>query len=183
MDSYIGEIKLWPIPRLPVGWLWCDGSSLAISSYQALYALLGVRYGGDGRSNFNLPDLRNRVPLHMGTGTGTNGSLPATNYIIGQNGGATSVTLQASQIPTHNHQLFATTSNAIATIPGDTFTLAQSDATVSPYALESATGKAFSFADAALQAAGGNQPHNNIMPSRTLNYIICNQGTFPVRPT
>lgn len=183
MDSYIGEIKFWPIPRLPKGWLWCDGSSLSISSNEALYALLGVRYGGDGRTSFNLPDLRNRVPLHMGSGPDSNGALPATPYIIGQNGGVPAVTLQASQIPAHNHQLFATTSNAIATIPGDTFTLAQSDATVSPYALESATGKAFSFADAALQAAGGNQPHNNVMPSRTLNYIICSLGIFPVRPT
>ncbi len=183
MDSYIGEIKIWPVPRLPAGWLWCDGSSLTIRGHETLYALIGIRYGGDGRTNFNLPDLRNRVPLHMGSGPGTNGTLPATNYSIGKNGGFTTVTLQASQIPAHNHQFFATTSNATATIPGDTFTLSQSDVTVSPYALEAATGKAFSFADAALQAAGGGQAHNNIMPNRTLNYIICNLGTFPVRPT
>lgn len=183
MDSYIGEIKLWPVPRLPRGWLWCDGSTLTISNYETLYALLGARYGGDGHTNFKLPDLRDRVPLHMGSGPGTNGTLPPTNYMIAQSGGTAAVTLQTSQIPAHNHQLFATTSNATATIPGDTFTLAQSDAVVSPYALEAATGKAFSFADAALQTAGGNQAHNNIMPSRTLNYIICNLGAFPVRPT
>lgn len=183
MDSYIGEIKIWPIPRCPSGWNFCDGSLLNIQGNEALYSLLGTRYGGDGTTTFGLPDLRGRVPVHMGTGPGTNGALTPTPRVIGQTGGSATVTLTEAQMPTHAHQVFASTNAATTNTPGNTLVMGTSATTISPYMKEAAVGTDFTFGATSLTSSGGSQPHNNLMPSRTLNYIICvSGGTYPVRP-
>lgn len=182
MDAYLGEIKIWPVSRCPYNWHFCDGSTLNIADYQPLYAILGARYGGDGVKTFRLPDLRGRVPIHMGTGPGTNGTAPPVAHPIGQTGGSTTVTLTVAQIPSHEHQVFASTNAATTNIPGPTVTLGQSAADISPYMLETATGRDFTFGSNSLASAGSSQAHNNVMPSRTLNYIICTTGIFPVKP-
>lgn len=182
MDAYIGEIKIWSIPRCPDGWRFCDGSLLTIQGNEALYSILGSRYGGDGVKNFGLPDLRGRVPVHMGTGPATNNGQPGTPRVIAQTGGTATVTLTEAQMPVHEHMAFATTTNATGNTPGITMLLGTAPTGVAPYMQESAAGKDFTFNAASLSASGGSQPHNNLMPSRTLNYIICVTGTYPVKP-
>ena len=109
MDPYIGQILLVPFNFAPNGWAFCNGQLLPISQYTALFALLGTTYGGNGVSNFALPDLRGRVPVGFTQGPGL------SNYVLGELGGAESVTLQVTQIPAHNHQLQA--ANVAATQP------------------------------------------------------------------
>lgn len=183
MDAYLGEIKIWPISRCPNGWQFCDGSTLSINDYQALYSLLGTRYGGNGVTTFALPDLRGKVPIHMGTGPGTNGTAPPVAHPIGVSGGSMTVTLTVAQMPLHEHQVFASTNAATMNTPGPTVTLGQPATGISPYMAETAPGRDFNFEADSLTYAGGSQPHNNVMPSRTLNYIICAAaGMYPVKP-
>src|ERR1051326_1475358 len=101
---YIGEIRLFAGNFAPVGWLFCDGSTLPISQYDVLFNLIGTTYGGDGQNTFDLPDLRGRVPLHQG-------SNQASTYVLGEEGGVESVTLTTQQIPQHTHALQATTAS------------------------------------------------------------------------
>src|SRR6476620_7587651 len=102
-QPHVGEIRLFAGNFAPAGWEFCDGQLLAISENETLFNLIGTTYGGDGQATFAVPDLRGRVPIHMGTD-------PAGNaYNIGQNGGVEEVTLTASQTPTHTHALMATT--------------------------------------------------------------------------
>lgn len=183
MDSYLGEIKIWPVSRCPSGWHFCDGTKLAISGNEALYSLIGTRYGGDGRTNFALPDLKYRVPVHMGTGNGTNGSLAPTARVLAQTGGSLAVTLTQAQMPAHEHQVFASTLATTTATPGPQVLLGQPPAGTSPYMNEAATGSDFAFSGISLSNTGGNGAHDNMMPSLTLNYIICTSaGVFPTRP-
>src|SRR5712692_3762211 len=94
---YVGEIRMFAGNFNPAGWFFCDGSTLPISEYDTLFQLIGTTYGGDGQSTFQLPDLRSRVPIHMGNG-----------FAIAQTGGTETVTLTTAQIPAHNHSIFAT---------------------------------------------------------------------------
>lgn len=99
MECFIGTILPWPMNWAPVGWALCQGQSMPIAQNQALFALLGIQFGGNGTSNFNLPDLRGRVPLGMGTYPTT----PPTTYIVGQTGGSATTTLTVNNLPTHSH--------------------------------------------------------------------------------
>lgn len=180
MDAFTGEIKLWPVSRCPVGWMFCDGSVLIISQYQPLYALIGTRYGGDGVNNFAIPNLKGRVPIHKGAGPGTNGALAPVPHALASTGGSLAVSLTQAQMPAHTHSFNVSTAQADAVNPAGAV-LAQTAANVAPYMLESVTGKAFSFNNGMLSTQGGSQGHNNIMPSMTLNYIICVQGVFPTQ--
>lgn len=183
MDAYIGEIKIWPVPRSPNGWLYCNGAVLNINDYQPLYAVIGTTYGGDGVKTFALPNLCGRIPIHMGAGPKTNGTLPPVNHVIGQSGGTLTVTLTEAQIPSHEHIAFGSSLAATTSTPGPNTVLGTGASGVSPYMKEAAAGKDFTFDPAALATTGGNQPHNNVMPSRTVNYIICvANGVFPVKP-
>lgn len=183
MDAYLGEIKIWPVPRCPNGWMYCNGTLLNIADYQALYAILGTRYGGDGVKTFGLPDLRGRVPIHMGTGAGTNGTLPATPRVIGQTGGTPTVTLTDAQMPVHEHVAFGTTLDVTGNTPAANTVLGTTPSGTTPYMKEAAAGKDFTFSAQTLSTTGGGGAHNNTMPSRTMNYIICvTAGVFPVQP-
>src|SRR5450830_1835958 len=95
---YIGEIRLFAFPRIPNGWLACDGSSVSIADNETLFTLLGTTFGGDGVSTFGVPDLRGQVPVHQGTGP------QLTTRVLGQNGGTEQVTLLATQLPQHTHE-------------------------------------------------------------------------------
>ena len=104
MDPMLGMIILWSSPKIPMGWLPCDGSQLNISQYQALYAVLGVSFGGDGQTYFKLPDLRSRIPVGIGQGTNL------SNYTLGQQGGVETVALTLAQMAAHNHTAVSTPS-------------------------------------------------------------------------
>jgi|LakWasMet44_HOW7_FD_contig_21_137184_length_1799_multi_14_in_0_out_0_2 microcystin-dependent protein len=180
-DSFLGEIRMFAGTYEPQGWKFCNGQSLSINGNEALYSLIGVQYGGDGVNNFALPNLQGRTPIGQGTGTGL------TPRTIGQTGGQTAVTLTTSEIPSHTHSVLATTSAANASTPGNTVILATpSTSTTTMYLKVDATDtkqRAFAFDSNAIspQVGTSGQPHNNVMPSYGMNFIICINGLYPSR--
>ncbi|MBW8687416.1 phage tail protein [Chitinophaga rhizophila] len=190
MDNYIGEIRLFAGNFAPVGWDVCDGRLLAISQYEALFVLLGTQYGGDGITTFALPDLRVRIPVGTGqmNGTGGNG-----NYILGQSAGTPNVTLLTSNLPGHTHPLVAINTAATTGDPNNNM-LAVSNGnnntgptaypdvnlyTTLPLPAGGTTVPNALLDPLAISPAGGTQPHDNMMPYLTINYIIALYGIFP----
>ena len=168
-EPFIGEVRLVGFNFNPVGWHLCDGSLLPISEFNTLYALIGTTYGGDGQNTFGLPDLRGRVPIHQGTGLGL------STYTIGQQGGATSVTLNVSQLPAHTHPVAANSGAGTANSAVNNY-FAQ---TPNVNAL-AATGSSVSMVSV-VGPSGGSQPHENQQPFLTVNYIIALYGIYPSR--
>jgi microcystin-dependent protein len=172
MDPFVAEIRIFPFNFAPKGWAWCDGQLLPLSQNTALFSLLGTTYGGNGKSNFALPDLQGSVPMHPGQGPG----LPL--YDLGQTGGEETVTLLESEIPSHNHQMGsqAVPLGSLAVPTGNTFTKPASGNlfnVVNPAVVN--------MSDQTLAPAGGDQPHNNMQPYLTLYFNIALQGVFPPR--
>jgi microcystin-dependent protein len=168
---YIGEIRMFGFGTrgAPNGWQACDGSLLPISQYDALFALIGTTYGGDGQTTFGVPDLRGRIPIHQGQGPGL------SNYVIGQRAGQETVTLLATQMPVHTHSLPVSSSAATAAQPANGVLAAESSDPVfnpSPPSL-------VDMSTAAAGLAGGNQPHENMMPTLTVQFAIATEGIFP----
>ena len=162
-QPYVGEIRMFGGNFAPAGWMFCEGQLLPISENETLFNLIGTTYGGDGQSTFALPDLRGRVPLHVGSG-----------FVQAQNGGVESVTLTVNQIPAHSHPLIATESNANdANAPGNVLAQASS---FFPYI--NVNGAA-AMAAAAIGNDGGNQPHDNFQPYLCIDFIISLFGVFP----
>jgi microcystin-dependent protein len=171
MDPFVAEIRIFPFNFAPRGWAWCDGQILPLSQNTALFSLLGTTYGGDGRSNFALPNLQGRAPMHPGQGPGL------SLHDLGETGGSETVTLIASEIPTHSHTLRANNTPGDTPIPtGHTLARYANNA----YQTNVSTGLA-PMSPSALAPAGGSQPHNNMMPYLTLYFCIAMQGVFPPR--
>jgi microcystin-dependent protein len=169
MTPYLGQITLVAFNFAPQGWALCNGQLLQISQNDALFALIGTTYGGDGQTTFALPDLRSRIPIHQGQGNGT------SNYVLGQPSGTEQVSLTAAQLPSHGHtaQCVSTSSNSQSPV-GAIWGQATND---KPY--QSAEVGTASMAAGAIGPAGGNQPHPNLMPYQALNYVIALAGIFP----
>lgn len=167
-SPYIGEIRMFGGNFAPNGWAFCNGQLLPIAENDALFALIGTTYGGDGETTFALPDLRSRVPIHQGTGSS------GTSYQPGGSGGGETVTLTTSQIPIHNHALTATTTLGNETNPAENV-LAQSTR-ADMYEERSPNAQ---LAPNALSPAGGSQPHDNIQPYLAISFIISLFGIFP----
>lgn len=148
----------------PKGWALCNGQFLPINQNQALFALLGTTYGGNGQTTFALPNLRGRVPIHMGSGHG-----------LGETAGSTSVTVNIQQLPTHLHPMNATNAdqNRMATPDGNFLGPANN--------LYADPGSLVSLHPGSVTNVGGSQPHNNMMPYAVLNFCIALQGIFPSR--
>jgi microcystin-dependent protein len=179
-EGFIGEIRLWAPSRIPLYWLACQGQKVDIATYQSLYSVIGTQFGGDGTTTFGLPDLSGRVPVGQGAGAGL------TPRQLGQTFGAESYSLAASELPTHSHQLSATTTTASTNVPGPTVILAAGTNTTSLvdsfYAPPGSTGfSTQQMAASAIVSAGSNLPHENRMPMLGLNFIICYNGTYPPR--
>ncbi len=175
-DPFIGQILLVGFNFAPVGWHICDGTLLPISQYTALFSLLGTYYGGNGTSNFALPDLRSRVPIGMGQGNGL------SPYVIGEMTGVENVTLLTSQMPSHNHLINADNAPATAVQPPANNYLAAGTASGRPADVYSASlTSPTTLNPNAVSLAGGNQPHTNIQPVLAMNYIIALNGIFPSR--
>jgi microcystin-dependent protein len=170
-DPFVAEIRIFPFNFAPKGWAWCDGQLLPLSQNTALFSLLGTTYGGNGKSNFALPDLQGRAPMHPGQGPGL------SLHDLGETGGSETVTLLESEIPSHSHALRASTDPSNAQIPGPTLSLSR--ATANAYSTTT-TGLA-AMAPQALAPAGGDQPHNNLQPYLTFYFNIALQGVFPPR--
>ena len=173
MDPFVAEIRIVPFNFAPKGWAFCDGQILPLSQNTALFSLLGTTYGGDGKSTFALPNLQGRSPMHPGQGQGL------SLRDLGEMGGAETVTLLVSEMPTHTHTVNSLTALATTTTPTSGTTLGRS---VNGPAYADPAGSFQTFAPEALTPAGGSLPHNNLQPYLTLNYIIALQGVFPARP-
>lgn len=169
-EPFLGEIKLVPYNFNPQGWAECNGQLLSIAQNSALFSLLGTQYGGDGETTFALPDLRGRVPIGQGQGPG----LP--NYSMGQQGGSTTNTLIANNLPQHSHPAFGVTEDGSESSPSGNY-LANTKLLDGEYATAGTTAQM--NAGMIGSNATSTQPVNNIQPYVTLRYIISLTGTFP----
>jgi microcystin-dependent protein len=171
-DPFVAEIRIYPFNFPPRGWAFCNGQLLPLSQNTALFSLLGTTYGGNGQSNFALPNFQGSAPMQQGQGPGL------TDRFLGEEGGTQVVTLLASEIPVHNHTLRASTpepadvnqpsGNVLARSVGGS--VYNSTLVATPLNVNS------------LSLAGGSQPHNNMQPYLTLNFCIALQGVYPPRP-
>jgi microcystin-dependent protein len=172
-DPFVAEIRIFPFNFAPKGWAWCDGQLLPLSQNTALFSLLGTTYGGNGASNFALPDLQGRAPMHPGQGPGL------SLHDLGETGGSETVTLLQSEIPAHTHALRADAADpADVQAPQAAVVLARSSG---GNAYSTNTAGLVSMAPEALAPAGGDAPHNNLMPYLTFYFCIALQGVFPPR--
>jgi microcystin-dependent protein len=171
---FVAEIRLVGFNFAPTGWAMCDGQLLPLSQNTALFSLLGTMYGGDGRSNFALPNLQGLAPLQQGQGQGLG------LYDQGQTSGTETVPLLQSEIPLHTHGVQATQFPADQTSPNANRVLARSKPG-NAYQSDVSPANADQLDSAALTPAGGGLPHNNMPPYLVLNFIIALQGVFPPR--
>lgn len=169
-DPYVGEIRMFGGNFAPAGWAFCDGQILPISENETLFQLIGTTYGGDGESTFALPNLQSRVPIHMGQGGGL------SNRIIGEAGGAESVTLTTQQIPIHGHAAIGAAVTADQTSLSGA--LPANSVTLTPYLN---TAPDAPFGAGAIGPSGGSQPHTNLQPYLCINFIISLFGLFPTQ--
>lgn len=163
MPPFIGEIRMMASNYAPAGWMFCEGQLLPISENDAMFVVIGTTYGGDGEETFALPDLRGRVPIHVGN-----------NHILGENGGVTDVTLTVQQIPVHTHPLIGSQDNGNQATPSNTILAASTVAQL--YAPEVPTAQ---MAPNSIAPVGGSQPHTNLQPYLCVNFIISLFGEFP----
>jgi microcystin-dependent protein len=158
---YVGEIRIFAGNFAPAGWMFCEGQLLPISEYDTLFNLIGTTYGGDGQSTFALPDMRGRLPIHMGSG-----------FVMGQSGGVETVTLNTTQMPAHTHPVLATTNSNTASLPGGNFLASGPDI----YDQNVSGGSTMA---PAIGPSGGSQPHDNFQPYLCVNFILSLFGVFP----
>lgn len=170
-DPFVAEIRIYPFNFAPKGWAFCDGQLLPLSQNTALFSLLGTTYGGNGKSNFALPNLQGRAPMQPGQGPGL------SLHDLGETGGSDTVSLLESEIPSHSHALRANNTLGDTPIPSGN-TLARY--TNNAYQTNTAA-NLVPLSDQAVPPAGGDQPHNNLMPYLTFNFCIALQGVFPPR--
>jgi len=178
MDPFVAEIRIVPFNFAPKGWAFCDGQILPLSQNTALFSLLGTTYGGDGKSNFALPNLQGSAAMHPGQGPGL------SLHDLGETGGSATVTLLTTEMPSHGHS-----PNGVSGTAGNQNTpsgnlwskTAGSGRLPGPpdYAASGTPVAAMNFA--AIGFTGGNQPHNNMSPYLGVNFIIALQGVYPPR--
>ena len=164
-EPFLSEIKIVSFNFPPKGWALCNGQFLPINQNQALFALLGTTYGGNGQTTFALPNLQGRVPIHVGSG-----------HTLGEAAGSTSVTVSIQQLPTHTHPVNAT-NNAGNTTGAVGSVLAELNQAYGPGSGSGLT----TLEPSTVSTVGGSQPHTNMMPYLTMNFIIALQGIFPSR--
>jgi microcystin-dependent protein len=167
-QPYVGEIRMFAGNFAPAGWRFCEGQLLPISENETLFQLIGTTYGGDGQSTFALPDLRGRLPIHQGQGTGL------SNRVLAETGGAEEITLTVQQIPAHSHSMQASMNIATQSSPANNV-LAQSTLAQMYVADVADT----TLAPTSIGATGGSQPHTNFQPYLCVDFIISLFGIFP----
>ena len=160
-EPFLSEIKIVSFNFPPKGWALCNGQLLPINQNQALFALLGTRYGGNGQTHFALPNLRGRLPIHVGNG-----------HTLGEAAGSTSVTVNIQQLPTHMHALQVNSASGTTSNPTNNYLGGANNMYGGPSLL-------VTMNPGTVTSVGGSQPHNNMMPYLVLNFIIALQGIFP----
>src|SRR5580658_416275 len=165
-DPFVGEIRVFPFNFAPLGWAMCNGQLLPISQNTALFSLLGTQFGGNGTSNFQLPNLRGSVPINQGEGAGL------TSRVMGEVGGSPTVTLTVAEIPVHSHGVACAATGTSDSPLDAVFAGSQAGNAYAP------SGTKVNMSAAAVAPAGGSQPHNNMPPYLVLNFCIALQGVF-----
>jgi len=158
-EAYLGEIRMFAGNFAPAGWALCNGQELSISENDALFSLLGTAYGGDGQTTFALPDLRGRIPIHR-----------SETHILGEQGGVEAVTLTIQELPSHKHEVLASSNEGTGGASGNV---------LGREPIYTSKGDSVSLAGPTLSATGGSQPHQNMQPSLCVNFIICLAGVYP----
>jgi microcystin-dependent protein len=172
-SPFVAEIRPWALNFAPRGWAMCQGQTLPISQYAALFSLIGTYYGGNGTSNFQLPDLRSRVPMKYGQD-------PVGNqYVIGQDAGEETITLLAAQMPVHTHNVFGDAANGGKSKAAAGCAIA--GALTNNYYAPGANANQPINAATVSMYLGGNQAHTNLQPYLAINWCIAMQGIFPSR--
>ncbi len=164
-EPFLSEVRIMSFVFAPRGWALCNGQLLPINQNQALFSLLGTTFGGDGRVNFALPDLRGRVPLHVGSG-----------LTLGQRAGEQAHTLSQAEMPTHAHGMSASAQPASQGTPAGAMVAAPSSSIGPVYSTGTA---ATTLSAGTLSTIGGSQAHLNMQPFLTLSFCIALQGIFP----
>ncbi len=162
---YVGEIRMFAGNFAPAGWAFCQGQIMAIAENPVLFQLIGTTYGGDGQVTFALPNLQSRVPVHVGTQAGT-------TYVLGESGGAETVTLTLQQIPAHSHVPQGNTAPTASSPSGNLWAGGVTNSYAAPPT-------SASMAPEAVGSSGGSQPHDNMLPYLVINFIISLFGVFP----
>ncbi|QSW91323.1 phage tail protein [Flavobacterium endoglycinae] len=171
MDPFVAEIRIFPFNFAPKGWAFCNGQILPLSQNTALFSLLGTMYGGDGKSNFALPNMQGNAPMHPGQGPGL------SLHNLAEQSGSETVTLLESEIPNHSHSVMAAPLNSQSTSPAN-----NSLGRGNPIRVYTDTGgQTVQMGLNTIAPTGGTQPHNNMMPYLTLNFCIALQGVYPPR--
>lgn len=173
-EAYLGTIMMWAGAWVPSGWALCDGRVMQIAQNQALFAVIGTTYGGNGTTTFNLPDLRGRFPIGPGSGPGLTPRSP------GQGGGAETVTLTAAQMPAHNHLVNADGTQGSVDNPEGLLPAAGVDTANNPVMLYGTTANK-TMSPQMIGQAGQGQAHANVPPFMCVSFIIALQGLFPPR--
>ena len=176
-DQFLGQLMLVGFNFAPTGWAICAGQILPITQNTALFSLFGTTFGGNGTSNFGLPNLQGNVVVGAGQGPGL------TLYDVGETGGSSTVTLLASEVPQHTHAANAHSGRANLSTPNNTAAFGEASGLGGPI-YNTTTNPAptlVQMSQATLPPAGGNLPHNNMMPYLTLNWIVALQGIYPSR--
>lgn len=173
-DPFVAEVRIFPFNFAPKGWAWCDGQLMPLSQNTALFSLLGTMYGGDGKSNFALPDFQGSVVVGTGQGPGL------SEYFEGQVAGSETVTLLESEMPLHPHAMMASNDAAVTNEPA-------ANQIAKPFGRGNNTfiisnQNIVQMSPSMLAPAGGDAPHNNLMPYLTFYFNIALQGVFPARP-
>jgi microcystin-dependent protein len=163
-QPYVGEIRMFAGNFAPAGWAFCEGELLPISEYETLFNLIGTTYGGDGESNFAMPDLRGRIPVHQGN-----------SFILAESAGVEEVTLTVSQLPVHTHA-WQTVTSARGDQTSPAGTLPAQSYNVTPYINDAPTAN---FNPGAVSTVGGSQPHTNFQPYLCVSFIISLFGIYP----
>lgn len=170
-QPFVGQIRIFAGDGAPAGWAFCEGQLLQISENDALFALIGTTYGGDGQTTFGLPDLRGRAIVGPGQGPGL------SSYVLGQVGGVETVTLTTNQIPSHTHTISADSLPGSSDGPANLLPAQYPDG-IPVYNVNSTT----TMNPGVLSSTGGGEPHNNVKPYLAVRYIIALYGIFPARP-
>ncbi len=168
-NSYVGEIRIFAGNFPPQGWQFCDGQLLPISENETLFNLIGTTYGGDGQSNFALPDLRGRLAIHEGQGPGL------TNRILAETGGTETNTITTTQMPSHNHIVKVVSTGGNQNSPSENY-LANTGVMDMEYSDGNGT---VTMKPGMVTPVGGSQPHNNMQPVLGVHYIISLEGIYP----